>query len=85
MDLVVLVDTKLNKRQRCALATKKANGILDCIRQSIATRSREVILPLNAGEYWVQCWTSWYIRDMDILESPVKGYQDDEETRASLI
>ncbi|KAK4818017.1 hypothetical protein QYF61_004130 [Mycteria americana] len=38
-DLGVLVDTKLNM-------TKKANGVLGCISQSIASRLREVILPL---------------------------------------
>jgi len=44
-DLVVMVDTKLHLSQRWALVTKKANGILSHIRQSIASRSREVIIP----------------------------------------
>jgi len=45
-DLGVLLDTKSNVSHRCALATKRANGILGCIRQSIANSSRKVILLL---------------------------------------
>lgn len=42
----VLVGNRLNMSQHCALAVKKANGILDCIRPSTASKLREVILPL---------------------------------------
>ena len=44
-DLGVLVDTKMNMSQQCTFVAKQVNSILRCVR-NVASRSREVILPL---------------------------------------
>lgn len=63
----------MNISLQCALDTKKANGV-GCIRQSITSSSREVILPLYLVivrphlVYFVHFWATQYKRDLDILE-----------------
>jgi len=71
-DLGVLVDDRLIMSQQCALPLD--DGILGCIRRSVASWSREVLLPLCSPlvrphlEYSGHFWAPQFKKDEELLE-----------------
>jgi len=73
-DFGVLVDEKFNTTQQCALTAQNANHTLGYIKSSVASRAREVILPLCSAlvspylESCVQLWRPQHRKDMNLFK-----------------
>ncbi|KAJ7410734.1 rna-directed dna polymerase from mobile element jockey-like [Willisornis vidua] len=63
-DLGVLLDERLDINWQCAIKILKVNDIVGCVKRSVVSRSREVILPFYSAlvklqlEYCIQLWDS---------------------------
>jgi len=83
-DLRVLVDEKLNMTQQCA------SCILGCIKRSMASRSREVILPLCSAlvrhhvELCIQLWSTEQGHE-SVGAGPEEGHKSDQRAGTPLL
>ena len=70
----MLGDDRVTRSQQRALGAKKGNGILGCMRRSVGSTAREVLLPLCSAlgrphlQCWVQFWAPQFKKDEELLE-----------------
>ena len=67
-DLAVLVDEKIKHELAMRACSLESQPHPRCIKSSMASRSREGILPLCSGETCIQLWSPQHRKDMDLLE-----------------
>ena len=79
-----LVNKKPDTSRQCALTAQTANCILGCTKSSLASRSREGILPLCYTlvrphlESCIQLWSPQHRKDMELLElGPEEGHRNE--------
>ncbi|KAK4831219.1 hypothetical protein QYF61_016056 [Mycteria americana] len=71
---VLLVVSRLHRSQQCALAARRANPMLGCIKHSITSGTKEVIVSLYSVlvqphlECCVQFWAPQFQKDVKVLE-----------------
>ena len=67
------IDERLNMSWQCAVAAQRANGILDSIRRRVASRVRDVVVPLYSAfmrphlEYCLQVWGLQHRKDVELV------------------
>ena len=88
-DLGVLVNEKLNMSWQCALTAQKANHTLGCIKRSVASRSREVILLLYSALVRPHLCPALESSAQEghgpVGEVPEEGHKDDQRAGAPLL